>query len=70
MLHYNSRMDVGLYEPNGLAANLVLVIPLALSIAAAQATPMRRRLCTCRDLLVAGKVFVHHRLGAGAALAW
>ncbi|MGH7312369.1 MAG: O-antigen ligase family protein, partial [Candidatus Rokuibacteriota bacterium] len=44
MMRFDTRLGVGLYEPNYFAANLVLVIPLALAIASAQATPERRAL--------------------------
>jgi O-antigen ligase len=44
MLRFDTRLGVGLYESNYLAANLVLVIPLALAIAGVQFTPARRRL--------------------------
>jgi O-antigen ligase len=44
MLRFDSRLGVGLYEPNYFAANLVLVIPLALAIAGVQLTPARRTL--------------------------
>jgi O-antigen ligase len=44
MLRFDTRLGVGLYEPNYLAANLVLVTPLALAIASVQVTPARRKL--------------------------
>jgi O-antigen ligase len=44
MLRFDSRLGVGLYEPNYFAANLVLVIPVALAIASVELTPGRRTL--------------------------
>ena len=41
MGRYDGRLGVGLYEPNYLAANLVLIIPIALSIASYQPTKPR-----------------------------
>jgi O-antigen ligase len=41
MLRFDARLGVGLYEPNYFAANLALVIPLALAIASVQ--PSRNR---------------------------
>src|SRR5262245_8751967 len=58
MVRYQSRMGVGLYESNYLAANLVLVIPLALSIAATQATPGRRKLWLGAGLLLIVSLFL------------
>lgn len=39
---YQARLGVGLYEPNYLAANLVLIIPLAFAIAICQPTVRKR----------------------------
>lgn len=44
MLRFGGRLGVGLYEPNYFAANLVLVIPVALAIALTQQRPGRRAL--------------------------
>jgi O-antigen ligase len=44
MLRFDERLGVGLYEPNYFAANLVLVIPVALAIASVELTPARRAL--------------------------
>lgn len=44
MVRFDSRMGSGLYEPNYLAANLLLVIPLAFAIASQQPTRTRKRL--------------------------
>jgi len=41
---YGGRLGVGLYEPNYLAANLLLIIPLAFAIASYQETRGRRLL--------------------------
>jgi O-antigen ligase len=42
MGRYDSRFGVGLYEPNYLAANLTLIIPLALAVASYQPTRVRQ----------------------------
>ena len=42
MGRYDARFGVGLYEPNYLAANLVLVIPIALAVASYQPTRIRQ----------------------------
>src|SRR5262245_5758024 len=42
MGRYDGRLGVGLYEPNYLAANLVLIIPLSLAIASYQPTKFRQ----------------------------
>jgi O-antigen ligase len=42
MGRYDGRLGVGLYEPNYLAANLVLIIPLALAVASYQPTRIRQ----------------------------
>jgi O-antigen ligase len=42
MGRYDGRLGVGLYEPNYLAANLVLIMPLAFAIASYQPTRPRR----------------------------
>jgi O-antigen ligase len=39
---YQGRMGVGLYEPNYLAANLLLLIPIPLAIASYQTIPWKR----------------------------
>jgi O-antigen ligase len=52
MLRFDARLGVGLYEPNYFAANLVLVIPLALAIAGVQLTPARRTLWLAGALLL------------------
>jgi O-antigen ligase len=39
---YQGRLGVGLYEPNYLAANLVLIIPIAFAIASCQPTRQKR----------------------------
>lgn len=44
MRTYDTRLGGGLYEPNYLAAGLVLVLPVALAIALAERRPGRRRL--------------------------
>ncbi|MGH7391859.1 MAG: O-antigen ligase family protein [Candidatus Rokuibacteriota bacterium] len=58
MLRYDSRMGVGLYEPNYFAANLVLVIPLALAIAGTQSTPGRRKLWLAIGLILTASLFM------------
>jgi O-antigen ligase len=44
MLRYDGRLGVAFYEPNYLAANLVLLIPVALAFAATRQQPGRRLL--------------------------
>lgn len=64
MYRYDSRLGVGLYEPNYFAANLVLVIPVALAIAATQVTPPKRTLWLVGALvLVASLYFTSSRGG-------
>lgn len=58
MLRYDSRLGVGLYEPNYFAANLVLVIPLALAIAATQSTPLKRTLWLVGALVLVASLFL------------
>jgi O-antigen ligase len=58
MVRFDARMGTGLYEPNYFAANLVLVIPLALSIAAVQPTPGRRQLWLVIALSLATSLFL------------
>jgi O-antigen ligase len=55
---YSGRLGVGLYEPNYLAANLVLVIPLAFAIASLQPTLARRWLWTGAGIVLVGSVFL------------
>jgi len=52
MLRFDARFGTGLYEPNYFAANLVLVIPLALAIASLQPTSRARWLWTLGGLLL------------------
>jgi O-antigen ligase len=61
---YQGRLGVGLYEPNYLAANLVLVIPLAFAIASYQPTRNKRLLWAGAGLvLVASLVLTSSRGG-------
>ena len=61
---YGGRLGVGLYEPNYLAANLLLVIPLAFAIASAQQTRSRRLWWAVAGLvLVASLVLTSSRGG-------
>lgn len=58
MIRFDARLGVGLYEPNYFAANLVLVIPLALAIASLQPRPGRRALWTGGALLLVAALFL------------
>jgi hypothetical protein len=49
---YEARFGVGLYEPNYLAANLLLVIPLAFAIASYQPSRVRRMAWTGAGMLL------------------
>lgn len=58
MMRFDARLGVGLYEPNYLAANLVLVLPLALAIAFTQPTPGRRTLWFGAALALTASLFL------------
>lgn len=58
MLRFDARMGVGLYEPNYLAANLALVIPVALAIAGVQPTPRKRLLWLLGSLVLMASLFL------------
>jgi O-antigen ligase len=55
---YQGRLGVGLYEPNYLAANLVLVIPLAFAIASQQPTLQKRLLWAMAGLVLVVSLFM------------
>lgn len=58
MVRYESRMGVGLYEPNYLAANLVLVIPVALALAASQPRRPTRLLWVGAAVLLVASLYL------------
>lgn len=49
---YQGRLGVGLYEPNYLAANLVLIIPIAFALASSQPTLRKRWLWAAAGLVL------------------
>jgi O-antigen ligase len=53
---YSGRLGVGLYDPNYLAANLVLIIPLAFAIASYQPTRQKRLLWAGAGLVLVGSL--------------
>jgi len=52
MGRYSGRLGIGLYEPNYLAANLVLIIPVAFAIASYQPTRSKRLLWAVAGLVL------------------
>ncbi|MGH7324213.1 MAG: O-antigen ligase family protein [Candidatus Rokuibacteriota bacterium] len=58
MLRYDARLGTGLYEPNYFAANLVMVIPLALAIATTQVSPSKRTLWLVGTLMLVASLFL------------
>jgi O-antigen ligase len=58
MLRFDARLGVGLYEPNYFAANLALVIPLALAIASVQPSRTRRTLWLIGALALVASLFL------------
>ena len=64
MGRYDGRLGVGLYEPNYLAANLVLIIPIAFSIAGYQPTkPRQIAWAGCGGVLVVALLLTSSRGG-------
>lgn len=55
---YQGRLGVGLYEPNYLAANLVLIIPIAFAIASCQPTRQKRLLWAGAGLVLVVSLFM------------
>jgi O-antigen ligase len=55
---YQGRLGVGLYEPNYLAANLVLIIPIAFAIASSQPTRQKRWLWAAAGLVLVMSLFM------------
>ena len=55
---YQGRLGVGLYEPNYLAANLVLIIPIAFAIAGSQPTRQKRWLWAAAGLVLVLSLFM------------
>jgi O-antigen ligase len=58
MLRYGDRMGVGLYEPNYFAANLALVIPVALAITSVQPTSRKRMLWLLVSLVLVASLLL------------
>lgn len=58
MIRFNDRMGTGLYEPNYLAANLLLAIPVAFMMASQQVTRGRKRFWTAAGVLLVVMLFL------------
>jgi O-antigen ligase len=58
MLRFDGRLGVGLYEPNYFAANLVLVIPIALALGVAERRGGRRALWIAAAVVLVASLFL------------
>jgi O-antigen ligase len=68
MLRFGDRLGVGLYEANYLATTLVLLIPVALTLAAQQRDSTRRKLWLGAGLLLVLMVFLTSSRGGFVGL--